>query len=221
MQTDALIRSLSADLRPVQRLPAPARRCARWALAAGAFVVANILLAGLRADLAAQTTNPAFLLKGAALLLIFVLSAKSAFELSVPDDSRALSKRCLPALALSVWLVLLVLLDQRGLDGSEAALRGGLPCVLRIAVLGALPACACLAMVRRAAPLERRWCGLLACLAAFSLAALGTQLLCARDGLLHMLLWHALPVSLLGLAGGWLGESMLRRGRAAPPSCPF
>jgi hypothetical protein len=121
---------------------------------------------------------------------------------------------------LLVWLLLLVLLDQRGLDGSEAALAGGLPCVLRIAVLGALPACACLAMVRRAAPLERRWCGVLACLSAFSLAALGTQLLCARDGLLHVMLWHALPLAALGLAGGWLGESMLRRGRAAHPRRP-
>jgi hypothetical protein len=41
-------------------------------------------------------------------------------------------------------------------------------------------------------------------LSAFSLAALGTQMSCAVDTPLHLLCWHAVPMLLLGLAGGCL-----------------
>jgi hypothetical protein len=67
------------------------------------------------------------------------------------------------------------------------------------------------ANLRRAAPLQPRYTGLLALLSTGALAALGTQLLCAKDDLLHVLLWHAGPLALTALLGVSLGDVLLRR----------
>lgn len=40
--------------------------------------------------------------------------------------------------------------------------------------------------------------------------ALGTQLICQNDDLLHILLWHVIPVIAIGSAGAVLGQLLLR-----------
>jgi len=169
--------------------------------------VAGTSALGVRPDLAAKTRDLAFLLENAALLCVFLLAAKSAFQLSVPDDIRSLWTYAQPVLGLSLALGLVLLRGHSGsLDAPGVPLHHGRACLWRSAGLGALPVLVGWALLRRAAPQERRWVGLLLALSAFSLSTLGTQALCGNDAAPHLLRWHYLPLLLAGLAGAALGE---------------
>jgi hypothetical protein len=83
-------------------------------------------------------------------------------------------------------------------------------CVFEV-VLFALPTLAlALWLVRRAAPLERGWTGLVAGLAAGVLSALAMQLACT-DAPLHSLGLHLAPVLAAGGLGALLGRRLLPR----------
>jgi hypothetical protein len=209
MKTDHLIQALVADVRRVRRLPKASERCARWLGLSLAFVAIGAVFAGVRLDLAEKSRDASFLVENGTLLLVFALAARSAFELSVPDDERPFATFSLPLLALLMWfgLVLIRGRDDVDTEALELATRTGIACVWRILSLGVPPVFACWMMLRRAAPLPQRWVGCFLSLSAFSLAAAGTRALCARDGPLHVLLWHGLPVLLLGLAGASLGRA--------------
>jgi hypothetical protein len=219
MKTEQLIAALVADVRPVRRLPKASERCARWLGLALALVAVGATFGGLRPDLAAKARDAAFLLENVALLSIFLLAARSAFELSVPDERRSLATFSLPLLALLLWLGLVLVRGQRAMGTAEFELAAstGRACVWRISGLGLLPAFASWAMLRRAAPLAGGWAGLFLFLSAFSLAALGTQTLCASDGSLHVFWWHCLPVLVLGLVGSGLGRAGFLSGSGRGP----
>ena len=85
----------------------------------------------------------------------------------------------------------------------------GWRCILRLSLFSLAPAGAALFMLRQAAPLSPRWTGGLALLAVSSLAMLGTQLVCPKDGPAHLLLWHLAPALLVALAGASLGRRLL------------
>ena len=141
------------------------------------------------------------------LLLIFVLSARSAFHLSVPGAERSAGARTLPILGLLVWVSLVA----AGHSPAAGDPLPGWPCVWRMACLAFLPAFAVLVMLRKAAPLRPGWTGWFALLSAGSLAILGTQIVCGRDDPRHVYLWHFGPLLAAGLIGIHLGRRFLTR----------
>jgi hypothetical protein len=211
MQTDALIRALVADARPVRRLLPAARRCVLWLGGAFSLVSASLLLQGVRADLGARSRDGFFLLDNAALLAIFMLGARSAFRLSVPDQERLPSTLAAPLAACAGWLGLVLVQGALAPVFFEASARPGFLCIERVLTLGALPLGAAWAMLRAAAPERRGWTGFCAALSAFALGTFGMQLRCPIDRPVHVLLWHCVPMLLLGILGAGLGRAALTR----------
>ena len=84
MTNDLLIRSFSADLQPVRRLRSVDLRTVVWAAFALLCVSIGTCALGTRPDLAGKIRDPAFLCEGALLLALFALSARTAFQASVP-----------------------------------------------------------------------------------------------------------------------------------------
>jgi hypothetical protein len=168
---------------------------------------------GARADLPRKLADAAYLAEGAALLVLFAASARSAFQLSVPGVERSVITRILPALAGLAWVLLVV---NRGVRETEmaidvAAWPWGLRCILRMIGLALAPTIAAFVMLRKAAPRRRGSTGLLVLLSASALAILGTQVVCAKDGSAHVLLWHAAPIVLAALLGIAAGRVFLSR----------
>src|SRR4051812_14603418 len=101
-QIDALISELSENLTPVKRLRPPLLRGGLWLL--GVAAVAAVLIFGFaRLDVfTRRAADPKLALEIAGTLLTGILAVLAAFELSLPDRSRAWALLPLPALAL--WL---------------------------------------------------------------------------------------------------------------------
>lgn len=218
MGTDEVVRSLVRDLRPVRRLRGAGWRTLAWASFALACVSIGAWALGARSDLPVKMRDPEYVREGALLLLAFALSARSAFLFSVPGAEGGAALRALPIAALLAWACLVSAGPPSGTLAAASWTSGSL-CVLKMTCLALLPALAVVFMLRKGAPLSAGWTGWFALSSAFSLALLGTRILCARDDPGHLFLWHLGPLLAIGLAGIHLGRWVFRRpapARSAP-----
>ena len=195
---------------PVAPLAPPLVRMTRWTIAAAGLVLLSVLLLGVRADVAPRMTDGWFIARAAATLVIVAAAVAVAFPISVPGVWPSRAARTLPVMAGVGWGVMLAaVLAFAGSPLERLLLVQPHPmCVLQIVGIALLPGAALTRMLRRAAPLRRRWTGGLAGLASAALGALGTQFVCGDDTAAHHLLWHFTPVVLLALAGVALSSSV-------------
>lgn len=205
MKTENLIKELILACEPIKRLDSPASRFFRWLLVSVFFVVAATLLFGLRPDVVLASKRIGFLFQTVSALGLAVLSALSAFILSVPDRKRPWLSM-VPVITLVLWLATIA----NGFLLVESVRGGiGLSCARDIVLFALLPGMLLFRMLRRAAPLEPGRVGVLAALGVAALGAVGIQFICMNDDPLHALLWHWLPVSLVGAAGLAIGRVVL------------
>jgi hypothetical protein len=100
--TERLIERLAAAARPVRRLKPPALRAALWLAAVAAVLAAAILLFADLDVFVARAARLKLAVELGCTLLTGILAVVAAFELSLPDRSRAWALLPLPSLAL--WI---------------------------------------------------------------------------------------------------------------------
>jgi hypothetical protein len=211
VRTDELIVELARAAGPVQPLPGPSVRLARWTAGAVPVTALGVILIGPRGDVSTAISQPTFVALAVATLGTALLSAAGAFVLSVPGVERSPLQRAASLVAGGVWALVLVVLLTTGGDPVQRVLA--LPfhwaCLIEIVGLSIVPGWALFAMLRRAAPLRRAWSAALATLAAVALAAVATQIICPVDDPAHQLVGHVLPVALLTVWGAIAGRRWL------------
>ena len=209
METSELIKRLSVSVKPVQRLEAPLLRFARWVAVAIFSLGTGIFLFGVREDVPQSLMRMGFSAQAFALMLLALLSALSAFLLSVPDR-KLIVVSLIPPATLGFWLLAIMysIFTSGHLSGGL-----GLTCVRDIIALALLPGAFLFFMLKQAAPLEPSRVGVFSMLSVAGLGALATQFICRNDDPLHILLWHFLPVAVLGCVGVLIGGSILRWNR--------
>lgn len=150
--TDQLIARLTADARPVKRLRHPLVRAALWLACVAAGSAIYVYSASDLAEFAARAQDMRQRIELAATLGTGILAVLAAFELSLPDRSRAWA--FLPAPALAVWLATTGLGCLRAwLNGAPTDLAESSECFM-ILIGTSLPlGLALIWMLRRAKPL--------------------------------------------------------------------
>lgn len=214
--TDDLIARLSDDLRPVRRLPSPARAFVLWLLLTAAILLGALALLGLRPELAPRLAG-ALGQEVVLLLAVGTVSGLLAFLAAIPGrESR-------PAVVAAVVAGLAVLAAAYAVGPPLPAgqsVAAGWRCGARTIAVALAPWLVLLAALRRGATLAPGRAGVLAAIAAFFVAAAVLRLVCPQDAREHLLLWHLGPV-VLGLALSWLlGRSLLGRWQR-PPDPPL
>jgi hypothetical protein len=207
--TEALIEVLARDVRPVRRLPAPHRRVVRWlALALPVIALFGVIM-GARADLTDRMAEPMFLVPLLAALATAVCAAHAAFASCVPGSAKW--TLWLPASPVALWIGTLgrqCWQDWLTLGPEGVVFRPDPICLPIIAAVGAMPAIAMVAMVRRGAPLTPRLTAFLGALAAAALAYVGLRLVHPQDAAFMVLVWQfgsvALFAAVFGAFGRWL-----------------
>ncbi len=216
-EIDRLVQELARGAGPVRRLWPRSLRFGLWLGAAAVYLGAGVLLLGVRPDLAAQLRSGSFLVQLALACATVVLSASSAFALSVPGAERALWTRFAPVTVLSAWIAWMLyrmvsfVADPRIWlsvirEYSLHELGVGL-------ALSSVPGVLLFVMVRRAAPLRPGWAGGLALVAAGAIASAGALLTCDSPCPIHAVVLHMTPllsVGAIGVGAGWLLLSRFR-----------
>ena len=212
MRTEDLIQQLAADAVPVRPLRPVAPRVAGWLVLAGASLAVVMMLMGVRRELGDAADRVDFTLEAALLLLTAVSAAIGALVVSIPGAEVKPRVRWIPV-ALGVTCVLLAAgeLAYAAMTGAPTGrLTFAWHCVYKTTSVAIVPGLVLFLMVRRGAPLQTGWAGLLAVLATVAIGVLGANIICPNDRPLHMLLWHVAPLMLLAGAGAGLGKWLLR-----------
>jgi len=197
METEALIRRLVAEARPVKPVAHPLASFGVWAAVALIWIAAAVTLVGPRTDLAVAARAPEFALNLVLPLAVGLAASMAALFASVPGHHRH-QWTLIAAAAVAAWLLLVI---GGAVSADHGRLGAGARCIRNLAAFSLPPGLLLYHLLRRAAPLDRGTVGMLATLATSALAQAGTRLVCHNDGALHVLVWHASFVVVLGALG--------------------
>jgi hypothetical protein len=206
MNTDELIEAIVEDLRPVTTLAPPARRAAAWLLGSALYCTALALYSG-GAQIAFVLSELRLWLPQAAAVATASVAAFAAFASVVPGRSQRVGP-WLVAAAAAAWIAILLATTPPG--GGIAHAAGASEeweCVRFIAIGVVVPLAALVLMLRRGAPLHRRWTAALAAVAAGALLSIGACVARPHDDGAITLLWHggaivAVALVCIAAAGG-------------------
>lgn len=208
--TDAFIRCLAQDLKPVRPLPHPWIRTLIWlAVAVPAVGLATVLIS-MQRGLAPTTPSLPFVIEQAAAFAAGGTAALAAFASIVPGYSR--KWLLLPVLPTAVWLGSVghgCLQDWIQLGPDGLSLRPDWMCLPVIAVMGTAPAIAMAVMLRRGAPLKPNVTTALGGLAAAGLGNFGLRLVHVQDASIMVLVWQCGAVFAMSALAGWAGPYVL------------
>jgi len=171
-----------------------------------------VLYFGLRPDLVSAFGKPGFLFEGFLALSVALLTAASAFFLSVPGREHRVWTRGGPLLVLSGWIVFLlysVFSEAGGVASLSAAFAEPGMCSRIVLASTVIPGVFLLYLLWRAAPLKRAWAGGFSLLAVGALGSFAVQFICPGSHASHIFVWHFLPVLGIGAIGASLGQLVL------------
>lgn len=210
-----LIGDLSADLKPVRRLPAPWLRALIWLGVVLAVALVLIVTRTLLPALGIVGNDPWMIPGAYASLATAALAAIAAFELSLPDRSDRWILLPLPALV--VWVVLngLGCLATLAVPGAQTTPFQFLVCLGLIFAISVPLTVAMIVMVRRARPLRPLRVATLGGLAASAAAATLLVLIHPHDSAVLDLAAHAVAVAAI------IGLNVLLGGRLLVPANKF
>ena len=206
MSTDALIRTLSADLAPVKRRSVP--REAAVLAAIGAAEAGLLLSAGaMRPDMGQVILTPFMLWKiGSLALLAGVACIVAVRSLAPPFLPR---RGVMVVLALAAFAIVAGMFVASSGHGGRSLFDRlspihGMLCATAISVLS-LPIMAALAvLMRRGAPVRPKQSALACGLAAATSGALIFTICCPMNDPLYIVVWYSLGVAAVALAARWL-----------------
>jgi len=209
MSTDTkqLILRLAENASPVQPLARPYTRAAAWLALSVSYIVLVLLIMPSRHNVSSLLHDHLFIIEQSAAFATGLAAAVAAFASVIPGYCRRWI--LLPLLPLVVWLASLGPgcvheLFQFGIGG--LSLTHNPWCVPFIVLLGAMPAIAMAAMLRRGAPLTPHQTAALGGLAAAGLANVGVRIIHPEDVSVMLLVWHVGAVMALSALASSTGR---------------
>lgn len=207
MKSNDLIQSLSDNLQPVKILKYGIKEYIVIFFAGLFSVLTGVAITGIRADIKIIAITPSFITQTIALLLLALLSTVSALHMSIPSIKKPVSQKIILS-TLLFWAITILYL----LLNSNAPFAGwGFSCASEIAINSVIPSACVFFMIRKSASLDRSSVGWLVLTAGAAYGALATQFSCALNDPFHLLVWHTLPVIIIGLIGLVIGQFILKK----------
>lgn len=204
--TDDLIGTLVADLRPVPKVLSPLGAMLFWLAASLPVLAFAVWLMGPRPGLVRLLAEPHFLVIEALAVATALLAAHAAFCMTRPDRSGWIAFA--PVTALGLWLAELgrqcfvLSIETRG---AALVLHPDIACIPAISVSALVPALVMAWLLRRIAFVRTRRAVLLGALAATAAAEAALRLYHGESTMMMVLVWQmgsvALATALFGVAG--------------------
>jgi hypothetical protein len=207
MKSNELIQNLTSNLKVVTPIKYKLKDYALVLLVGFFSVLFGVAFSGIRSDFQNIILTPSFITQSLVLLMLALLSTVSAMQMSIPSLKKSVSQNIVLA-TLGFWAITLIYL----LVNSNSPFAGwGFSCASEILANSLAPSAALFFMIRNAATLNRFSTGWLVLTAGAAFGALATQLSCSYSDPFHLLIWHAVPVVVIGLLGISIGKFILKK----------
>ena len=214
MTHDELIEKLAADTKAIRKPAGAGVSTAAWVgcsiLTLGA-VFATVLT--LRNDLNSMAGRLWFLLNLFSLVAVFVFACYAGFVSAIPGRPKPLKALLAVQLALlGFFLTLIPSLLHMPLENSfrVGLSASGLKCSCALALLGVVPALLLFFAVRRLASVKPSKTARMIGLAMGAMGAFGLSFDCMVPNPVHIIVYHGLPILLLGVVGMLAGDRIQR-----------
>jgi hypothetical protein len=216
-----LIGTLAADLRPVRPLPPPALRALFWLILVAALAAVLAAFSNVAAMMHRLMATPDMWLAALGSIATMVTAAFAAFELALPDRSRAWALLPLPAAALWIAASGLGCLRAYVLPGTHVANLGeARDCLVFIIGVSVPLSAALIVMLRQAYSLTPALTAAMAGLAAAAGAATLLNFFHPFDAAATDLAVHGVAVAIVVAAARMLGGRALRNSSPGPVTFP-
>lgn len=206
---EQLVDRLAREAAPVKPAPHPLQLSLRWLAVAAVYLVLSLWISGLRPDLMQKLQEPWFAAEVAALALIFVTTSLSTAVLAFPDLHQMRKAALAPVGLFALFTAILFFAWQANVPPAPLP-EHSIECTLSITLFALLPAAWTFFSLRQFASTHYHWAGVVALLFAFSVGALWLRLHELNNSIIHVILWHYLPMLGIGLVGWLLGKRLLK-----------
>jgi hypothetical protein len=207
LKTNDMIQNLSQNLAPVQKFSLGFKNYALAAAVAFACIGAGVAINGVRFNFNIIALTPHYIFECLLLLGLAVSSVSLAFQLSLPGDIKKSTWSFFLATLLG-WAFLTVYLL---FNYNKPVADWGFHCSEVVFFTSLIPAAVLFLTVKSAAVLNRAKTGFVIWAGSAALGALVNQVICPSEDPMHLLIWHVLPVFIIGFLGTGLAKLVLKR----------
>jgi hypothetical protein len=212
MNTNELIRRF-IDEGAGRPLLHPMQQSALWIAGILAYLFIFLFFDGFRPGIAEKLALPGFMIELVMLFLVATSASFAAFCLSRPDGFQLPWIKFMPIPLLFIWAVVAFANEGDNLSLSilwNSIGLGQFDCPLHILLFSILPGVVIFFLVRMGATIRYYWAGAMSTLSVTAFAYLFMRLVENNDNPAHLIIWHALPISLICLVGMFAGRKAFR-----------
>lgn len=195
----ALVERLAADLKPVRRLRPPVVQLAFYLVLEAAVVWARVDL-GARGDVSKKIHGPLYLFELASFVMVGAYCALLAFRSAVPGREPGRRQLTFVAIASAIAILSVGLEPIRTSITLLQFVREGALCAFWTTLMAAMPWFVVFRAVHKGMPMTRGTSAALTAAAAFLFSFAITRIGCPVDDGLHLIVWHVLLPSGVGMA---------------------
>jgi len=205
-----LIEQMTADLKPVKAIK-PRDGWLAVALAIVLTVLAVHVIEGLRAGIVTGRASAFFMIANALLLLLGGAATASVVAMASPRvGNRYDGAKWALAMAAVVPFAALASIVGSGDPVAATADPYGLDCAMKSLIASSITAVTLIAWLRRGAPVSLAAAGWQTGIAAGALGSLAYGMSCPLDDVVHLGLYHVLPVGIAGVIGRLVVPKLVR-----------
>lgn len=216
MKTNELIQTLSQDAKNYPLEPADGLRVPFLFWFAGSMIIVllSVWLLPVRPDLGERVIQPDFTFLALSWLGLTVLTSRLAILSAYPEEQvrKRWEFRAILAIlgVLIAWVIIHFPTQNLAFEWYRERnyMNGG--CGMVIIVSGLIHFGVVLRHLRKIASTHPGDTGWMLALSTGTFSTSIVQFACANENSIHVLLWHALPLSVLSVIGYWMAKKILR-----------
>lgn len=212
--TQQLIENLAQKIVPIRPMQPPYILALRLGVVLLAYGCIIGWVLGLRPDLMVQFHRPFYLAEIILLAAVTISSFFAAIYLAFPDQYQYPGVTLLPLYSFALFAVLLLVQaflppDARMVFPASEGMQG-MECTFCVASVAIIPSALMFIFLRKGATSSPPASGAYSVLAAAGLGCFMLRLSEANDSLIHLVLWHYLPIVLFAILGAFIGKILLK-----------
>jgi hypothetical protein len=209
---EKLIKLLSENVTPVIPQGSLIIRLTKWIIPSILCGLLGFFTLGFREEIFMNMSSAIFIIENIFIVIAGICLASAAFISATPGYKIG-PVIILSTISFIIWSSIFIFsgTNTQGTDiSSEMHNARGMLCTMDVILLAVIPGIITFIMLKRLATTNLGYTGAFAVLAITSIAVVSSRFMCHNMDPAHLIIWHFLPVLIMGFIGILLGKKLLK-----------